>query len=58
VDSVHMGRELVNERAQQAALKGSTFERPLSLSDFQSLARPALMRMMRMAGKMRLNGYW
>jgi hypothetical protein len=53
-----MGRELVNERAQQVALKGSTFERPLSLSDFQSLARPALMRMMRMAGKMRLNGYW
>jgi hypothetical protein len=36
--------ELINERARQAALEGSIFDRPLSLSDFQSLARPALMR--------------
>jgi hypothetical protein len=43
----HVGlveNELVDERAQQVALRGSIFERPLSPSDFQSLARPALMR--------------
>jgi hypothetical protein len=39
-----VGNELVDERAQQVALEGSIFDRPLSLSDFQSLARPALMR--------------
>jgi hypothetical protein len=38
------GNELVNLRARQAALEGSIFDRPLSSSDFQSLARPALMR--------------
>jgi hypothetical protein len=39
-----LGNELVGNRAQQAALEGSIFDRPLSSSDFQSLARPALMR--------------
>jgi hypothetical protein len=40
----HVGNELVDERARQAALEGSIFDRPLSPSDFQSLARPAFMR--------------
>jgi hypothetical protein len=39
-----VGNELVDDRAQQAALEGTIFDRPLSLSDFQSLARPELMR--------------
>jgi ribonuclease HI len=40
-----VGNELDNERARQAALEGSIFDRPLSSSNFQSLARPALMRL-------------
>jgi hypothetical protein len=36
--------KLVDERAQQAALEGSIFDRPLFPIDFRSLARPALMR--------------
>jgi hypothetical protein len=40
----HVRNELVYERAQQAALEGSIFDRPLSPSDFQSLTRPAFMR--------------
>jgi hypothetical protein len=36
--------ELVNERGQKVALEGSIFDRTLFSSDFQSLARPALMR--------------
>jgi hypothetical protein len=40
-----VGNKLVDEWAQQQAeLEGSIFDRPLSSSDFQSLARPALMR--------------
>jgi ribonuclease HI len=39
-----MGNELVDKLARQAALEGSIFDRPMSLIDFQSLARPALMR--------------
>jgi hypothetical protein len=39
-----VGNELVDERARQAALEGSIFDRPLSSSDFQSLTTPALMR--------------
>jgi hypothetical protein len=39
-----VGNELDNERARQAALEGSILDRPLFSSDFQSLARPALMR--------------
>jgi hypothetical protein len=35
---------VVDERARQAALEGSILDRPLSSCDFQSLARPALMR--------------
>jgi hypothetical protein len=50
-----LGNELVDERARQAALEGSIFDRPLSSSNFLSLARPALMGM---AGKMGLCGYW
>jgi hypothetical protein len=42
VDSV--SRELVDERARQAALEGSIFDRSLSSGDFQSLARPAFKR--------------
>jgi hypothetical protein len=38
------GNELVDDRARHAALEGSSFDRPLFSSDFQSLARPALMR--------------
>jgi hypothetical protein len=39
-----MGNELVDERAWQAALEGSIFERPLSPRNFKSLALPALLR--------------
>jgi hypothetical protein len=39
-----VGNELVDERARQVTLEGSIFDRSLSASDFQSLARPALMR--------------
>jgi hypothetical protein len=39
-----VGYELVDERARQVALEGSIFDRPLSPSDFQNLARPTLMR--------------
>jgi ribonuclease HI len=39
-----VGNELVDEWARQAALEDSIFDRTLSTSDFQSLARPALMR--------------
>jgi hypothetical protein len=45
-----LGNKLVGNRARQAPLKGSIFDRPLSSSDFQSLARLAL--------KIRLHGYW
>jgi hypothetical protein len=38
-----VGNELVDEWARQAALEGSVFDRPLFLSNFQSMARPALM---------------
>jgi hypothetical protein len=48
-----LGNELVDER--QAALEGFIFDRPLSSSNFLSLARLALMGM---AGKMGLCGYW
>jgi hypothetical protein len=40
----HVGlvrNELANERARQVALEGSIFDRPLSSSDFQSLAKRA-----------------
>jgi hypothetical protein len=33
-----------HDRARQAVLEGTIFDRPLSSSDFQSLAKPALMR--------------
>jgi ribonuclease HI len=39
-----VGNEMVDERARQAALEVSIFDSPLSPSDFQSLARLALMR--------------
>jgi hypothetical protein len=39
-----VGNELVDERARQVALEGSIFDRSLSSNDFQSVARPALMR--------------
>jgi hypothetical protein len=39
-----VGSLLVDERAQKAGLERSIFDRPLSSSDFQSLARPALIR--------------
>jgi hypothetical protein len=39
-----MGNELVDDWARETALEGTIFYRPLSSSDFQSLARPALMR--------------
>jgi hypothetical protein len=39
-----VGNELVDDPAQQVALEGTIFDRPLSSSNFQSLARPALMR--------------
>jgi ribonuclease HI len=48
-----VGTELVDDRARQAALEGTIFDRLLSSSDFQSLARQELM-----AGKMGLRGYW
>jgi hypothetical protein len=38
-----VGNELVDDQARQAALEGTIFDRPISLSDFQSLARPTLM---------------
>jgi hypothetical protein len=38
------GNKLIDERARQAAFEGSIFDRTLFSSDFQSLARPALMR--------------
>jgi hypothetical protein len=43
----HVGlveNELVDDQAQQAALEGTIFDKPLSSSDFQSLVRPALIR--------------
>jgi hypothetical protein len=39
-----VGNELVDDRARQAALEGTIFDRPLSSSYFQSLARLALIR--------------
>jgi hypothetical protein len=39
-----VGDELVDERAREVALEGFIYDRPLTPSDFQSLARPALMR--------------
>jgi hypothetical protein len=39
-----VGNELVNEQARLVALEGFIFDKPLSPSDFQSLARPALMK--------------
>jgi ribonuclease HI len=39
-----VGNKLVDDRARQVALEGTIFDRPLSSSNFQSLARPALMR--------------
>jgi hypothetical protein len=49
-----VGNKLVDDRARQAALEGSIFDKSLSSSDFQSLARLALMA----SGKMGLCGYW
>jgi ribonuclease HI len=40
----HVGNELVDDRALQPALEGAIFDRSLSSSDSQSLARPGLMR--------------
>jgi hypothetical protein len=45
-----VGNKLVDERARQAALEGSIFDRALSLSD-ESIDES-------MAGKMGLCGYW
>jgi hypothetical protein len=39
-----VGNGLVDDRTRQAALEGTIFDRALSSSDFQSLARPALLR--------------
>jgi hypothetical protein len=39
-----VGNELVDGEARCASLNGSIFERPLSPCDFQSLARPVLLR--------------
>jgi hypothetical protein len=39
-----VGNELVDDRARQVALEGTIFDSPLSSNDFQSSARPALMR--------------
>jgi hypothetical protein len=36
--------ELVDGEARYASLNGSIFDRPLSLCDFQGLARPVLLR--------------
>jgi hypothetical protein len=47
VDSVHVGlvgNELVDGEARNALLNGSIFDRPLLPRDFQSLARPVLLR--------------
>jgi hypothetical protein len=39
-----VGNELVDGEARYVALNGSIFDRPLSPCDFQSLARPVLLR--------------
>jgi hypothetical protein len=39
-----VGNELVDGEARYASLNGSIFDRPLSPCDFQSLARPVLLR--------------
>jgi hypothetical protein len=39
-----VGNELVDREAQYASLNGSIFDRTLSPCDFQSLARPVLLR--------------
>jgi hypothetical protein len=39
-----VGIELVDGEARYASLNGSIFDRPLSLCDFQGLARPVLLR--------------
>jgi hypothetical protein len=39
-----IGNELIDERARQVALEGSILNRSLSSSDFQCLAKPALMK--------------
>jgi hypothetical protein len=39
-----VGNELVDGEARYASLNGSIFDRPPSPSDFQSLARPVLLR--------------
>jgi hypothetical protein len=38
------GNEIVDERAQNAALNGAFFDRPLPPVDFQGLARSVLLR--------------
>jgi hypothetical protein len=38
------GNNLVDERARYAALNGAVFDRPLSLVNFQGLARSVLLR--------------
>jgi hypothetical protein len=38
------GNEIVDKRAQHAALNGAVFERPLPPVDFQGLARSILLR--------------
>jgi ribonuclease HI len=38
------GNENVDERARHVALNGAVFDRPLSLVDFQGLARSVLLR--------------
>jgi hypothetical protein len=38
------GNEIVNERAQHAALNGAIFDRPLLPVGFQGLARSVLLR--------------
>jgi hypothetical protein len=55
----HVGlveNELIDEQVRQAILVGSIFDRPLSSSDFQSLARHVFDESM--AEKMRLCRYW
>jgi hypothetical protein len=47
VDFAHVrlvSNELVDGKARYATLNGSIFDRPLSPCDFQSLARPVLLR--------------
>jgi hypothetical protein len=39
-----VGNELVDGEARYASLNGSIFDRPLLPGDFQSLARPVLLR--------------